>query len=941
MKKIFTMLFALVTGTCFGQGTWMQQENFGGGTRYGAFSFSIGSKGYVGTGADDLGVYKSDFWEFNSVSKTWTQRADFGGGIRSHGIGFSIGSKGYAGTGVTASYSWTKDFWEYNPASNSWTRKDDFGGGLRYLLAGFSIGSKGYAGTGEYREGPWTISTYYNDFWEFDPTAEPLQQWTQKASVPQEGRTAGRGMRIGNKGYIGFGVYYYDTRKSDIWEYDPATDTWTDKTDLPAEGRYQPALFSIGGKGYLVGGQYYSGLKDFWEFDPTAPGGGTWTKLADFPADVRSFAVGLTIGDNGYVGLGTNGPGVLSDWWKYTVAQPLPTVNICTQTWMQKNLSVSTYRNGDVIPYVPDAVEWNSLTTGAWCYYNNDPSTESIYGKLYNWYAVNDPRGLAPEGWHIPNNSEWIALENCAGGYFAAGGALKDMGTMYWRSPNTAATNSSGFTALPGGMRTGGGSFISLGDAGNWWSATAGRHNLPGGVVVYGGYYRSLFFASPVFFGNEAFYSYPSAPIADYLSGMSVRCVKDVAPSFTDCPANQTLYLAAQECTKSVTYTATAMGSPAPVISYSFTGATTASGTGTGSGQVFNRGITTVTIQAVSSAGNASCSFTVQVLDTLRPVINCPAAQNLCHKPGNIYTIPSLSAGDNCAIKSIAYTISGATVRSGSGANASGIFNPGTSVIQWRVTDVAGNVSTCVTLVKVNNPLTVSIPDTYPLLIWGKANTLYIGFGPTCAPLVAIPSGGTPYAGISGYRYSWSNGGSAIATLACPPSIAGSYTFTVTVTDAAGCTATASKTIQVVDARCGPGNNEVLICWFGSSQSCLKKWQAALALYYGIGAQVGPCNSNLLTQTATKPFTQEVAAHPFTGITVFPNPSSHGFTLRIDPERTGNVHIKVYDAVGRAIEQFRGPSGRAYLFGQQYRPGVYVVEIQQGKERQVFKVTRL
>ena len=128
----------------------------------------------------------------------------------------------------------------------------------------------------------------------------------------------------------------------------------------------------------------------------------------------------------------------------------IPTVTICDQVWMAKNLDVTTYRNGDVISQVTDPTAWNALTTGAWCYYNNDPANGTIYGKLYNWYAVNDPRGLAPTGWHIPTEGELIALSDCLGGQEVAGGKLKETGTAHWLSPNIA-TNETGFTALPGG----------------------------------------------------------------------------------------------------------------------------------------------------------------------------------------------------------------------------------------------------------------------------------------------------------------------------------------------------------------------------------------------------------------------------------------------------------------------------------------------------------
>mgnify|MGYP001186058828 CR=1 FL=1 len=853
MKKSIPILFLFVTAMGYGQGNWTQQANFGGGTRYGAFSFSIGSKAYIGTGTDDTGPYKSDFWEYDAINQTWTQRADFAGGIRSFGIGFSIGSKGYAGTGIRASYDWTEDFWEYNPAGNTWIGKDNFPGGMRYLLAAFTIGAKGYAGTGEYRPGPWTISTYYNDFWEFDPAAGTGNQWTQKANVPEQGRSSARGFGIGNKGYIGFGVYYYDTRKNDLWEYDPSTDAWTRKANLPAEGRYQPALFSLENKGYLVGGQYYSGLKDVWEFDPLAPDATAWKRLPDFPSDVRSFGVGLSIGDNGYIGMGTNGPAPLGDWWKFSVEQSITPVEICGQTWMQKNLTVSTYRNGDPIPYVPDPAEWNSLTTGAWCYYNNDPSTGATYGKLYNWYAVNDPRGLAPEGWHIPNNSEWIALENCAGGYTLAGGALKETGTGHWTSPNTGATNSTGFTALPGGQRDPGGGFSFLSNVGNWWSSAAGQYTHYG-ITTYGGYYRSIFYGSAVFYGNEAYMGYPSYPIADYKSGMSVRCVKDMAPSFTVCPGDQKIYSTTSSCDSELTYNVSASGYPSPALTYSFAGATTGTGSGTGSGQLFNRGITHITVYANNTAGADSCLFTVEVADTVKPVITAPASLELCYQGNGNYNIPVLTANDNCGVRTVSFSITGATNRTGTGYNASGSFNPGISNIHWLVTDSSGNSSTGLTPVLVNPKLEVFFPDVYSAVL-GRPNTIYIGYGFyvmgygfNVVVLTPIPSGGSPFytsPSIPYYHYQWSNG-STLPVLAVSHNTPGVYNYTVTITDSKGCSVTVSKSIRVVDVRCnktifGVSVKGVKVCRPGNVQKCVYDflvWAEVLR-----NAEIGPCGS--------------------------------------------------------------------------------------------------
>ncbi|MEI6090294.1 MAG: FISUMP domain-containing protein [bacterium] len=152
-----------------------------------------------------------------------------------------------------------------------------------------------------------------------------------------------------------------------------------------------------------------------------------------------------------------------------------PEVQICNQIWMGCNLDVDTYRNGDPIPEVTDSAEWVNATSGAWCYYNNDPAMGEIYGKIYNWYAIQDSRGLAPEGWHIPNFDEWNQLEDCLGRTEGSGGKLKSTGTIeagdgLWYAPNAGATNEFGFSALPGGLREFG-QFHYLGFGGFWWDS--------------------------------------------------------------------------------------------------------------------------------------------------------------------------------------------------------------------------------------------------------------------------------------------------------------------------------------------------------------------------------------------------------------------------------------------------------------------------------------
>ena len=192
------------------------------------------------------------------------------------------------------------------------------------------------------------------------------------------------------------------------------------------------------------------------------------------------------------------------------VSSSPPFVKICDQIWMSNNLDVSKYRNGDVIPQVTDPAVWASLTIGAWCWYNNDSATyAAIYGKLYNSYAVNDSRGLAPLGWHIPSFTEWRTLEPCLGGVSIAGGKMKESGTAHWSIPNTNATNSSGFKALPGGFRSPNGQFNVLGFNGYYWSSTNFLSNLV--------WFRYFSYNDEIY--NESY---------DYMSyGLSVRCLKD------------------------------------------------------------------------------------------------------------------------------------------------------------------------------------------------------------------------------------------------------------------------------------------------------------------------------------------------------------------------------------------------------------------------------
>ncbi len=190
------------------------------------------------------------------------------------------------------------------------------------------------------------------------------------------------------------------------------------------------------------------------------------------------------------------------------------TVSIGTQTWLVENLKTTKYNDGTAIPLVTDNTFWPSLITPGYCWYKHDSATyKNTYGALYNWYVVNTGK-LCPIGWHVPTDAEWTTLATYLGGDTVAGGKMKAIGTIeagtgLWVSPNTGATNESGFTAVPAGGRYIHGAFGYLGGYGNWWSSS--EDGMTAAWVWYVSCYTSYV---------KRAYDYKSI-------GFSVRCVRD------------------------------------------------------------------------------------------------------------------------------------------------------------------------------------------------------------------------------------------------------------------------------------------------------------------------------------------------------------------------------------------------------------------------------
>lgn len=183
-------------------------------------------------------------------------------------------------------------------------------------------------------------------------------------------------------------------------------------------------------------------------------------------------------------------------------------VKIGNQIWMAENLKTTRYNEGTEIPDITDNAAWSVLLTGAYSDYGNNPSNSDTYGRLYNWYAIafTNIRNVCPAGWHVPTDFDWGTLVNYLSVALGTGGMLKETGTAHWIVADQTATNETGFTALPGGLRDHGGTFLDLGYSGSWWSASQYVDSTAYGLTI-----------------NQAIQSVTYRKN----DGLSVRCVKD------------------------------------------------------------------------------------------------------------------------------------------------------------------------------------------------------------------------------------------------------------------------------------------------------------------------------------------------------------------------------------------------------------------------------
>lgn len=297
MKISITVIALFLTNLVYGQYGWVQKASMNMG-RYAAVGFSIGNKGYVGTGYNTANQTQSDFWEWDQATNVWTQKANITNS-RFGAASFVINGFGYVGLGLTTGVFYN-DLQRYDPLTNTWLPRASLPASGRYGSASFAINNKGYIACGNLGS---AAGAFTNQLWEYDPL---LDSWTQKTAFPALSRYGCRGTSYNDLGYVFGGLNGTGTSSSsffnDLWEYDGISDSWSQKPNMPGIERSYASTFILDGKVVAGAGVHWTGLlADFYAFDPST---NSWSTLPSLPSAPRWAASAFDIGGNGYLATG-------------------------------------------------------------------------------------------------------------------------------------------------------------------------------------------------------------------------------------------------------------------------------------------------------------------------------------------------------------------------------------------------------------------------------------------------------------------------------------------------------------------------------------------------------------------------------------------------------------------------------------------------------------
>lgn len=927
--------------------TWTRKNDFAGGPRYTAIGFSIGNFGYIGTGNYRISPaypanYLNDFWQYEPTQDTWLRKADVPEQGRTNAFGFALGSKGYIGGGFYYYDTRKKDFYEYDPAYNRWTRKQDLPGTERYGAVCFTIGENGYVTTG------WNYSGL-NDLWQYNTVAE---SWSQKTSLPASERYVAASFSIGNKGYLGLGGNNAGAL-ADVWEYSEAA-----IVPLPSMGFEPIAVTTLAGTGEAGFSNGAGSSAKF--FSPSSvvcdKSGNIYVadKLNHRIRKVSPDGFVTTFAGNGQQGL-IDGAGTAASF-SNPAAVAIDAVG---------NLYVADQSNNAIRKISPTGYVTTIAGNGAAGFVNgngaearfNSPKGVTIDHNGFIFVADGNRviRKITPDGQVSTYAGSGISgsVDGPAAGAQFTGPiqvAADLAGNLYvtdvygpLRKISTAGIVSTLWTNYVGAFNEG----VVCDSSGNVYVSTTVNGNTcyifkltkTGNAQVVAGGVTGFLDST----GAEARFTWPAGIAFDQAGNLYVA---DAGNSRIRKMSIPSLHLAAEAGHPSPAQNILIYYNDVPVtlqlnFPADFEGSASPDGSGPWQSSIAINSTTGIEkipvrlkshtlagtyngILQLTAAGIATKEMNVSgiVIDTTPASISCSSDRTLCFNKDRSYTLSPLVATDDAGIAGISFSITGATTRTGTGPDASGEFNPGLSSIRYVVTDVNNNTSVCSTSVRVDFPLTVSVPTVYPLLIWGEPNTLYKGFGPVTTTLTAMASGGTKLP-ATGYVYHWSTGATT-RSIQVSPSDPGSWLYTVTVTDSLGCTAIGSITINVKDVRCGQKLNKVIVCWtsrYGNSESCVNENQAALALLFG--AKLGSCSN------PSSRIMQEPAPSDLSGFGIYPNPNTGRFVLQL--RKLTNPILRIYDRNGLLVFTQRVNAGaetqQLVISLPQVANGLYLVQV--------------
>lgn len=962
---------------------WTRKADFPGTARQVATGFSIGNKGYIGIGRTVYFNYLQDFWEYNPANDTWTQKADFGGGPRYASVGFSIGTKGYIGTGTSApGYTYRKDFWEYDQGTDTWTQKADVGGAPRELAVGFSIGNKGYIGTG----------LYTNDFWEYDPMTNT---WNIKATFAGGGRNMATGFAVGGKGYLGTGAIFW--LQNDLWEYTPSVTPpswqWAKRPNIEIAPYTIPAVSTDGNGNTYVTGAFVgtatfatlptsttlisAGEADIFIAKYDASGNVLWAKRAGGNhTDVANAIKYDGFGNFYVVGYFIESTDLDGTILSNSSSPTAPNILIAKYEgstgnllWAKQGKAGSPYTDQKAFDVAVDN-EGNAyvtgyfgivtfdplptMTTAGWwdifvVKYNSSglPQWQTNAGSVEAGYYLESGNGIAVDqtgnvfvtgrmnGSSIyPTMFGNIPLvSNGGGGFYEADYFLAkyNPSTSSWEwAVNGGGTNSSPYT-------TDYGSKVSLDNLGNAYvngilnsaSSTFGTSTItePGSSGYFVAKYSSQGILSwvqpsggPGYFGGNS--SKVDANGNFYLAG-TFDGTTTVGNEILTSNGLDNTYVASWNTNGVFQWVKHIPGSY-----YGHVSAIDVESNGKidflevfAQNETFDCTVLTAssfTSLAIAKLGTSASGPEVPTLTaSSNPVCN-GASTTLSVSNGNL----------NNAIAWKWYTGSCGGTLVGTGNSIT--VNPSVATTYYvRGEGGCSAPGACASITINIGSINVAIPDVKVLNYNSIAyNTVYPPYGPASSiTLTAQPSGNS-----GPYNYSWSNGATTQSITVSPSS---NTTYTVTVTDASGCTGTASKEIIVKNINCN--NGKVYMCHVTGNSShvntiCIDN--NAVATHLAAGCSLGEC-----VGSRNAPSTIEGEVKDFS-IQVLPNPSKNYFTVNIKTSDASPISVRVIDVLGRVVEEKTNVTGGSLIFGNKLSAGVYTAEIMQGTNRKVIKLVK-